>query len=483
MNTTTPFSKAMRGLIAGITIATIGAACGGGGNGLLDTTSGIDAGGRPFLTAGTITGFGSVFVNGVQYSTLQASITTDGMAASDADLRVGQFVVISGTISNGVKVADAIDYDDDVEGPVQSIDLAASSFVILGQTVLVDGNTVFDDSISPATLDGISVADVLEVSGHRNSNGAILATYIEDKPAGGEFEVTGIAASVDTAAMTFMIDQLLIDYSGAVLQDFPGGMPANGDLVEVKGTQIGAAGELIATSVEFKDGDVDEDTDVEIEGLITRFVSDTDFDVAGLPVTTTATTVYEGGTAADLALNVKVEAEGVINAAGILVADTIEFKRGTDIRIEAIVDSVDAAAQQLVMLGITVEFTATTSIEDDSSADLRPFAITDINAGDWLEVRGAESATTDNVLVAVRVERDDPEAEARIRGIAENVADPSFEILGLPIDTVVGTDFEDEFGIVITSVEFFAQAPDRLVEAHGNLNGMRFAATEAELED
>ena len=53
---------------------------------------------------------------------------------------------------------------------------------------------------------------------------------------------------------------------------------------------------------------------------MTRFVSTADFDVAGQRVTTTASTVYEGGTAANLALDANVEVEGGFDATGRVVA-------------------------------------------------------------------------------------------------------------------------------------------------------------------
>ena len=64
-------------------------------------------------------------------------------------------------------------------------------------------------------------------------------------------------------------------------------------------------------------------------------------DVAGIPVTTTAATEYEDGTAADLALDVRIEVEGTFDANGVLVADEIEFENDGEIRVHALVDSVD----------------------------------------------------------------------------------------------------------------------------------------------
>ncbi|RXM07868.1 hypothetical protein EO238_29000, partial [Citrobacter sp. AAK_AS5] len=63
------------------------------------------------------------------------------------------------------------------------------------------------------------------------------------------------------------------------------------------------------------------DDDADLEGLVTRFASATDFDVAGQAVTTTAATRYEGGSAADLALDVNVDVEGGFDSGGRIVAE------------------------------------------------------------------------------------------------------------------------------------------------------------------
>ena len=83
--------------------------------------------------------------------------------------------------------------------------------------------------------------------------------------------------------MRFNINDLVVDYSTAMLDDFPNGQISDGDFVEAKGTNLG--GELLASEVELEDflPDANDGDRVEIEGFITRFASAEDFDVAGLP--------------------------------------------------------------------------------------------------------------------------------------------------------------------------------------------------------
>ena len=259
------------------------------------------------IAIGPINTFGSIVVNGVPYDTSATTFTIDGVAASESDLRVGNIVTLTGTIDdNGTTgTAETVISDDSVKGPIESIDIAASQLVVLGQTVLVRPETSFDDTLSPASIEGLSVGMIIEVSGQIDANGNVFATRIEPKPVGTQFEVHGTVSGHDAATLVFSLNNLVVDYSGATLSDFPGGVITDGDFVEAKGTTLGAAGELIASIVDFEDNTISgaADTHVEIEGFITRFVSATDFDVTGNPVTTNASTVFEGGVAADLGLN------------------------------------------------------------------------------------------------------------------------------------------------------------------------------------
>jgi len=474
-------------------VFTLAAGCGGGGG---STTPDVDPPppppiggiGATGVAMGPISTFGSVVVNGVRYETNSAVFTVNGLSGSQDDLRVGQVVTVSGTIDdNGVDGdADEVNFDDNVKGPIQNIDLATSQIVVLGQTVLISPDTSFDDSISPASIDGLSIDDIVEISGLVDAAGRITATRIESKPAGTEFEVLGTVSSLDSGNFLFNINDLVVDYSNATLDNFTGGQVANGDFVEAKGTSLAASGELVATRVELKNAlpDVADGVHVEIQGFITRFASAQDFDVTGLPVTTTASTIYEGGVAGDLGLNIKVEVEGEVNSSGVLVATKVDIRRAKAVRATAIVDLVDSGANSLVVLGITVSVDALTRLEDKSSADVRPLTLADINAGDYVEVRGGEFPAGSGDILATILEREDFDPDTELQGFVETISDPSFTILGVTIQTDGGTVFRDVNDNVISSTNFFNQlGPNSLVKADGTeVSDTVISAQEVEFE-
>jgi hypothetical protein len=462
--------------------ASVIAACGGGGGSDGEPVAGIDRGGVT-IAQGPISGFGSVIVNGVRYSTSSATITVDDRPGTESDLRVGQVVRVEGTVDVGgtTGTARSVSFNDELEGPVQSIDVASSRMVVLGQTVQVSASTSFDDSIVPRGLEGLQVGERVEVSGLVGADGVIAATRIERKAAAAAVEVKGTAQSVDTAARRFRINQLQVDYSGATLSGFASGQPANGDVVEAYGT-VNGAGVLLATRVERRSTSLSGSTNdrAEIEGLVTRFASAADFDVAGQRVTTTAATRYEDGSAANLALNVNVEVEGGFDASGRIVATEVEFRQEADIELAGPVDAVNAAGSTFVMLGATVRTTTVTRFEDKSDADVEPFGLADLRVGDYVEVKAYRDA---GGLVATLLEREDAESTAELSGIATDVAQPNLRVGGIAATTGPLTEYRDNDDVSISAATFFAAAPGREVKVRGSLVNNVVLADEAELEN
>ncbi|NNF17858.1 MAG: hypothetical protein HKN70_14030 [Gammaproteobacteria bacterium] len=466
-------------------------ACGGGGSGnaVIDVpnippVAGIS---RTVITAGTISTFGSIVVNGVRITTTNASFDIDGQPGTQSDLKVGQFVIVKARFNDDLMSGDATEviFDDSVTGVIELIDATQQRLVVLGQTVFTNASTSFDDTIPGSALSGLAVGNSVEVSGLVNADGAITATRIELKPAGTEFEVTGLVANLDTAARSFSINELTINYSSAQLDDFPAGMIENGQNVEVNGLSLDADGALVATSVEFK-GNLftgDDGDRIEIEGFVTRFVSASDFDVAGVPVTTDGATLFEGGDATDLGLNVKVEVEGDFNADGTVVATEVDIRRAKAVRVTALVDTVNAAANSLVMLGITVNIDALTRLEDKSDADLDPLTISDLASGDYLEVRGAENPPGSAAVLAAIVERDDSDDETELQGFVTSISEPAITVLGVTIETGSAV-FRNASDTIISRADFFNQiGVNSLIKASGTETARQvISADEVEIE-
>jgi len=352
---------------------------------------------------------------------------------------------------------------------------------ILGQTVVVSADTSFDDDLSPATLAGVHVGDVVEVSGMPAADGSIHATRIEAKPPGSTFEVVGSASNTDATAKTLNINALVVDFATATLKDFAASGPQDGDLVEAHGMVIEANGALKASSLERLNGaDLrdDQDDEARVEGLITRFASASDFDVAGHPVATGASTEFEGGTAADLALNVHVEVEGTVDSSGVIQAQKVHIQAAANVRLTAQVDAVDAGAGTVSMLGIQISVDDMTRFDDHGSQQSSSFSLADVHVGDWLEIRGSESGSG-NAVTATRLDREQPQSEVRLMGPVSAVAPPNFTLVATSVATTAATDFSDG----LNATTFFNTAVGKSASVRGSWNGTMLTASTVQLGD
>lgn len=462
-------------------------ACGGGGYGSSSpSATAPPAAVKSTVTVGAITGFGSntVQLNGMQFQSGAASVRVDGNSAQLGDLHAGDVVQVHGhhDSESGDDVADEIDFRGAVVGPVSAIDSVAQTLVVLGQTVAISADTSFDDDIQPAALSGLKVGAIVEVSGMTAADGSIHATRIEGKPAGSTFQVTGTASATDAAAKTLHLNALVVDFAAAALSDFASIGPADGDVVEASGTMIEASGALQAAGLENLTGQdlrADQDEDARLQGLITRFASSSDFDVDGHPVSTSASTRFDGGTAADLALNVQVEVEGTIDASGVLMADEVRIARPADVRLTAQVDAADAAVGTLGMLGIQISVNAMTRFDGHGSQDDRSFGLGEVQVGQWLEIRGAQSSPGSTSVTATRLERQQPQSEVRLMGPVSAAAAADFTLLSASVATTSATEFSG--GLDATT--FFARAVGAVASVRGSWDGTTLTAQQVQLGD
>lgn len=306
-----------------------------GGDGTLVADGGIN--GTGITSIGRITEFGSIYVNGIKFEVDNASFTRDGVVSQgQSEFSLGEYIVIKGTLSSDQLsgIASEVLFSDILEGEVTNISIDGSSIDVLGQTITVDNQTKFHDFNS---LSDLFLGNIVEVSGIKTSGTTSIATSIKRKELSfdddSENELKGTVSNLDTVNKTFNINTIIIDYTGAELDGFGAEGLQNGLFVEVKSKSKLTNNILVATEVELEEDEhheTDEDTELELEGLVTRYISATDFDVNGLTVTTTVDTEFEGGTTSDITLDVLVEVKGLVNAFGILVAKEVKFEESED---------------------------------------------------------------------------------------------------------------------------------------------------------
>jgi len=139
MNTTRYGLRPLTAVLLPLAAAALVACGGGGGGSSSGTGTGTGGGAASSFARGTITGFGSIFVNGVEYDTSHATIKDDdGNVQNESALHLGMTVEVSGTDAtgaNGMSGATTVIFNSSIVGPVGSIDTAASTLTLFGQTV------------------------------------------------------------------------------------------------------------------------------------------------------------------------------------------------------------------------------------------------------------------------------------------------------------------------------------------------------------
>jgi hypothetical protein len=308
------FMKRIRMLAMAVALASAGCASDSGG--------GITGSG---LVIGQITAFGSIFVQGIEFDVDRADIDVDGMPGAQSDLALGMIVAVRGVVDadTATGVASSVSYDSEVQGPVDSVDAGSGTIIVLGQVILTDATTVFEDT----TLATLAAGDVVEVSGFIDADGNVRATRVARKDEN-ESEIRGLIAELDSQAQTFRIGGQLVDYSEAELENVPSSGLADGLFVDVRSTRGSSGGVLLADRVNVEDESFEGEggLHVDIEGVVSRVDSATEFVLNGTrPVRTTSMTEFQNGTAADIQENVELEVRGTVGSDGVLVADRVEF--------------------------------------------------------------------------------------------------------------------------------------------------------------
>jgi len=476
------------GLVALVSLS----ACSGGSPSASASAGGASGSGSA-SASGTVTGFGSILVNGKKFETENVEVRHDSITeqcaitsdpAKRCGLKEGMTVKVRGTFSGSSYRASTIVQEDILEGPISAQpDLANSRFTVLGQTVLVDETTKFDDSSAPNKLNSLNVGDVVEVSGLVKADGVIAATFIERKgvsnDCSAECEVKGTVKGHSAIAKTFQIGVLTVNYSTATISDMPPPVGSNWDdlFVEVKGSVWDSGtNTLTATKVEPEGFQAPDGDQVALEGFVTS--------VAGMPasfvlgsttIQLSGGTVFLGGLSSDISVGQKLQVEGTISN-NVIAAAKVKFQDA--VRIESNVASNPTSSSMTLegLPGITVVVNSQTVFKGVSN-------LAGIDNGDNLRIRGREGASNTVIATEVEWKSASPNSDIVLQGVVQSAVNPSVTILGLPINTS-GLQLRDiNDSLVSPSVFFSALLPNQtVVKSKGQLIGILPSAQWEEME-
>lgn len=341
-------------------------ACGGGGDSASSTTSGIGE--------GTVTGFGSIIVDGVRYDDKKVTVSVDTVpgapdSATSVAVKLGHHVELTFTGSESDSSASVVKVSAEIVGKVSAI---APDLVVAGQTVKVNTDpaagpvTVFEGYTSAAD---IAIGDRVEVHGTPTAAKTVQATRIERKPTADHWlRVAGTIENLATDGSTFQLGGLTIAVASTTRIVPDKTTLANGLRVVVWSDTAGDAATGSTVNAKFIRVKINQEPvdEARVAGAITdcTAVCDASFKVGGITVDA-SNARFVNGTKEKLANGRWVELRGTLDAnTNTLVATRVVFRKlerpHEEVKLRgAITDYVDATSFKVRGVPVTTDSTTT----------------------------------------------------------------------------------------------------------------------------
>jgi hypothetical protein len=357
------------------------AGCGGGAVGSGGT-------GAPMTSQGTVSGFGSVIVDGLAFDDRDARVEVEDAPGLSilAEARLGQRVEVDHVVDG---VAQTIRIEAELKGTVSSV--SADRFVALGQTVVVN----LDAGLGPITqfaggyrsFADVQAGDPVEVHGVRVLQAGvwqIQATRIERRLIAPFFlRVAGIVEGVNGSR--FQLGALTIE-AGASLILPAGSSVANGQRVVVFARPSQLTGSTLqAELVRIKPFGATGAT-ADIAGVIAALdLGNSTFNLGG--VTVRAANAQIDPPATTLSNGLYVRVRGSFAADGSLVATRVKLRNDSiepQVELRGTIYGFDAVTQHFELRGVDV---------NAAGATVRDCGLGLLEDGLFVEVKGNLSLT------------------------------------------------------------------------------------------
>ena len=379
------------------------------------------------VTQGMITGFGSIYVDGIKYNTDTSNIKKNGLNTQLNALSVGMKISFSAQENDsGEWVAQDVEYDTEVEGVIQSIDRNNSQITIANTVIFYNDLTHFIDTSEAL----ISVGQRVEISGYPQADGTFLASYIEldTDTDNDDYEYTaGIVSNLDETALQFTINDVVIDYRLAEID----GVLANNSYVKVEGNLVD--GVMVANEVDARTVkeslDVDDDSVLryEIEGLITQ-ISATSIGVNGQVFDYANNVEVEGVALNNLTVGMFVEL--YIDNSQIIKVESKQSSYSSDGKVKGVIESIDRDNKTITVNGVLYVFNEFSRFEDD---DEQYFSFDTLNINDYVEIAYLQTSPLLSVLKIEKEDQDEYQQEWEMKGQITAISNNTITVNGAEI--------------------------------------------------
>lgn len=485
------------------------AACGGGGG---DTTvagggGGVVGTGKQVTVTGQVTGFGSIIVNGIEFTKSTSAgvsaspilLAFDNLATSDETrLRPGMVVSLSGTYDPAIATGSytQVVFSPELRGLLDngSVNAGAGTFSVFGRQIQVDVGTVFEGIADIAGLQAHQAEGLeLEISGYLNSGAVLQATRVAVKSSGGgagRVQLKGVVNSWN--GTSFAIGSATVPIAGATFVGMTAAdLGTAGLVVEVRGTLSG--GSISGARIERKDatsGAASGGT-LNIKGIAAGVPVAGGFVLSGpdgpLLVTIGSASFFRGGIVSDVSIvspGAQLDIEGVVQPDGSLAAAKVAAEIERTVRLEGNLSATDVPNGTLTVNGVTLSTFSGTSFRDNRNPPAPVLALAGLTAGDHLQVYGFIDSV--GRVIASQVERFDASSNAMVQGpvAALNSGLSQLSILGVTVVAQPGAVLSKGGTVYADFTSFASQLAvgSTVVKAKGALSAGTFSVASLEIQ-
>lgn len=457
------------------------ASCGGGGS----NTNVLGASGSPTIS-GTVTGFGSVFVDGVRIDdrgTL-AGMEMDDDRITNVELKIGQSVDIQ---HDGAFKARHIRVQPEIKGLVSAVSPGAGTMTVLGMTVVINTDptagpvTVFE---APYTFAGARVGDGVEIHGMLKTDAGgrtvLQATRVEKEDTLNTHMMRGPVSLLSTGTSTFKLGDMTFNYQNARILPTPGSMFSGADvIVSIPASATLSGGTVNASKVVVRNHhDENRDQEAQLRGAVSKLNTGArTFTLNGFNIDASQAAFTQSGRSfANLADGTYLRIKGVFRTDGSVLAQSItlrsfEIENDGEVELHGSVGDFVSNANFTVR-GITI---------DGSSAPLRCAAGTTLQNNLQVKVEGMLTASGGVRAREIECERlEDGISSVERKGVAGTV-DATAKTFTLSGTTPTSVRWSD--ATLFVSPLTAASLNGKGVEVEGVMSANVLTAFKIKLED
>ena len=375
-------------LVTALTLAS----CGGGGGGLASTGGGVGSGGTG-ISYGTVTGFGSIVLDGQSYNSATPLYYEDG-AQGSGTRQAATAVELGDRLSVVTDVAGnptTVVIEPELIGAVGSV--SSTGFTVNGVSVTVNDGRSGAPTTYYAGLGGLAslvAGTQVEVHGAFGLDASgqpyVQATLVQQLPSSNQAtRITGVVSQL--GASSFVVDGVTVNYNASTALAPSGVALADGELVNVWSAAPLAANAINAGAIRIRTLQ-GQSGQARIGGLVAQ-LQGTRFSVSGITIDASAV----AASAAALHTGDYVVVQGSVDAASGVVQATSISAYASTIELKGTITGYVSASNFLVR-GVPV---------DASAATFSSGAAASLGNGVYVDVVGTIAAGQFNTVSASSV--------------------------------------------------------------------------------